>query len=119
MPMDGPSGPARGQRVTCAKQVVKATIIAMNGQTFVGFNDVANPQAVCPRGDMPSNVGYHLCRDVCGQAGHAEVMAIEAAGEHAEGATLILEGHKAVCPTCMAACNAAGIARIEVKEKPG
>lgn len=100
--------------MTCAKQVVEATIIATDGTTYVGRNDCANPQAVCPRGSMPSNVGYHLCRSVCRQAGHAEVMAIEAAGEHAEGATLILRGHVAVCPECMKACNAAGIARIEV-----
>lgn len=101
--------------MTCAKQVVKATIIAVDGREFTGFNDCNNPQQLCPRGDMPSNVGYHLCRDVCAQPGHAEVIAIEAAGDAAEGATLILEGHKAVCPTCMAACNAAGIARIEVR----
>lgn len=105
--------------MTCAKQVVKATIITTDGRTFVGYNDADNPQAKCPRGDMPSNVGYHLCKEVCAQAGHAEVMAIAAAGDAAEGATLILEGHKAVCPTCMKALNTAGIARIEVKEKPG
>lgn len=101
--------------MTCAKQVVKATIIALNGETFVGFNDCNKPQQSCPRGDMPSNVGYHLCRAVCEQPGHAEVMAIQAAGELARGATLILEGHKAVCPACLIVCNAAGIARIEVK----
>lgn len=116
-PRMGLGGPGKGHGVTCAKQVVKATIIALDGREFTGFNDVLNPQMVCPRGDMPSNVGYHLCRDVCQQPGHAEVMAIAAAGEHARGATLILEGHKAVCPACLIACEAAGIARIEVKEK--
>lgn len=119
MPTDGPCGPGQGQRMTCAKQVVKATIITTDGRSFVGFNHCNNPQATCPRGDMPSNVGYHLCRDVCDQPGHAEVMALRAADFDVEGATLILEGHRAVCPTCMAALNAAGIAQIEVKEKPG
>lgn len=105
--------------MTCAKQVVKATIITTDGRTFVGYNNVANSQATCPRGDMPSNVGYHLCRDVCRQTGHAEENALRAADFDVLGATLILEGHVAVCPRCMAACNAAGIAQIIVKEKPG
>lgn len=100
--------------MTCAKQVVTAQISGRSGRVYVGRNDCANPQEVCPRGDMPSNVGYHLCRDVCGQYGHAEVMAIKAAGDDACGGHLILMGHKAVCPTCMAACNAAEIATITV-----
>lgn len=103
--------------MTCAKQVVKATIITTDGRTFVGYNDAGNPQATCPRGDMPSNVGYELCRDVCRQPGHAEVMALRAADFDVEGATLILEGHHTVCPTCMAALNAAGIARVEVLDR--
>lgn len=117
MPTDGRCGARQGQRMTCAKQVVKATIVTTDGRTFVGFNNCNRPQVVCPRGDMPSNVGYHLCKEVCGQPGHAEIMALQAADWDVEGATLILEGHKAVCPTCMKALNAAGIARIEVKEK--
>lgn len=102
--------------MTCAKQVVEATITARNGRVYIGRNDCLNPQDVCPRGDMPSNVGYELCRDVCRQEGHAEVMAIRAAGDDAEGASLTLRGHIAVCPACMSACNAAGIAHIHVLE---
>lgn len=100
--------------MTCAKQVVTARIVTASGLEFHGENYCNNPQEVCPRGDLPSNVGYWMCRDICDQPAHAEVNAILAAGELAEGSTLYLHGHIAVCPTCMAACNAAGIAKIEV-----
>ena len=101
--------------MTCAKQVVEATIVGRSGRVYVGRNDCASPQEVCPRGDMPSNVGYHLCRDVCRQEGHAEVMAICAAGDDACGGSLSLRGHIAVCPSCMSACDAAGIVDITVE----
>lgn len=100
--------------MTCAKQEVEAVIIGRSGRVYVGWNDCANPQSSCPRGDMPSNVGYHLCKDVCGQYGHAEEMAIKMAGDDACGGHLALSGHIAVCPRCMAACDAAGIKTIEV-----
>ncbi len=103
--------------MTCAKQVVTATITTQDGRVFIGRNDCANPQQVCPRGNMPSNVGYHLCKEVCRQEGHAEVMALKAADYDVIGSSLVLEGHKAVCPTCMHALNISGVAKIEVKEK--
>lgn len=100
--------------MTCAKQVVTARIIGRDGHTYTGTNACRRPQAVCPRGDRPSGSGYDLCRDVCEQEGHAEVMAIKAAGDQAEGGTLYLDGHRAVCPDCQRACDAAGIAQIHV-----
>ena len=65
--------------MTCAKQVVKATITTLDGRVFVGYNHCNNAQAVCPRGSLPSNVGYEMCREICQQPGHAEVMALRAA----------------------------------------
>lgn len=100
--------------MTCAKQLAVATIITQCGKVFWGRNDALQPAQVCPRGDLPSGEGYALCRDVCRQPGHAEVMALHAAGHWAEGAVLVLSGHKAVCADCSAACDAAGIARIVV-----
>lgn len=100
--------------MTCAKQVVSAVIVAKNGKVYPGENHARYPQAMCPRGDMPSGVGYHLCRDVCGQDGHAEIEALRRAGDDAEGATLYLFGHVKCCPDCTRACDAAGIARIVV-----
>jgi deoxycytidylate deaminase len=104
--------------VTCAKQQVRATIIMPDGRRFVGTNAADNPQASCPRGDMPSNVGYELCRDVCQQPGHAEEMAIQAAGGSCPGARLYLEGHGTVCPRCLEACYNAGIRTIFIEPPP-
>ena len=44
-------------------------------------------------------------------------MALKAADYDVIGSSLVLEGHKAVCPTCMHALNISGVAKIEVKEK--
>ena len=63
-------------RGPCAKRRVSCTIIDRGGRVFTGENDCANPQAVCPR--APGE-GYEKCRSICQQAGHAEIMALEAA----------------------------------------
>ena len=100
--------------MTCAKQTVTATIVTPCGERFVGTNFALNPQPTCPRGDMPTGVGYELCASVCQQIAHAEVNAIAAAGDRARGATLYLERHSNACEPCKAACAAAGIARIVI-----
>jgi deoxycytidylate deaminase len=86
--------------MTCAKLTTTATIIAPNGERFVGTNWVRNPQKVCPRADMPTGVGYELCQSVCDQSAHAEVNACLAAGEKARGGKLYLEGHYYACDNC-------------------
>ena len=93
----------------CLKQVVTATIVTPDGERFVAMNDCENPQTVCPRDRLATGVGYHLCRDVCRQTGHAEVNALQRAGAKARGAILYLEGHTYACEPCKAACEAAGI----------
>ena len=98
----------------CAKQTVTATIVTPDGRRFVGTNHVRNPQSVCPRADLPTGVGYELCRDVCGQAGHAEIDAIAKAGDDARGGILYLEGHTYACEPCKAAARKAGIVRIVI-----
>jgi hypothetical protein len=86
--------------MTCAKLTTRATIIAPNGERFVGTNAVNNPQATCPRAGMPTGVGYELCKSVCQQQSHAEVSACLAAGERARGGKLYLEGHYYACDDC-------------------
>ena len=102
--------------MTCAKQTVTATLITRDGQRFTGTNHCTTPQSVCPRGDMPHGVGYHLCRDVCGQEAHAEVNAIRAAGMDAAGSVIYVSGHHRACDACR---NAAGLigARIVIGEE--
>lgn len=104
--------------MTCAKQTVSATIISLSGERFVGTNFALNPQAFCPRGNMPSGTGYELCKTICRQEAHAEVNAIAAAGVLAMGATLYLEGHTYACEPCKAACSEAGIADIVIGSPP-
>lgn len=102
----------------CAKQITRATIIALDGSRYVGENVCLNPQLACPRGGMPTGVGYELCSSVCRQTGHAEVNAVRAAGEAARGGTLYLEGHSYACEPCKAAVAAAGIVEIVIGAPP-
>lgn len=102
----------------CAKQVVTATIISPSGVRFVGTNYCENAQPICPRGGMPSGVGYELCVEVCHQSGHAEANALRKAGAAANGGVLYLEGHTYACGNCTALCNAFGILKIIVGSPP-
>jgi deoxycytidylate deaminase len=96
----------------CAKQTVTATIIASNGERFVGANDCRNPQTVCPRADMPTGIGYHLCKEVCQQISHAEIAALSLAGEKALGGVMYLDGHVYLCAPCEDAATKAGISKV-------
>lgn len=102
----------------CAKQTTRATIIAPNGSRYVGTNDCANPQTICPRADMPTGVGYELCISICRQTGHAEVNAVRAAGSAAQGGKLYLEGHYYACANCKATAEAAGVTEIVIGAPP-
>ncbi|MEX3984020.1 hypothetical protein AB4Y45_34085 [Paraburkholderia sp. EG287A] len=102
----------------CAKQGVKATIIALDGQRYVGTNHCMNPQHTCPRGGMPTGVGYELCKSVCAQEGHAEENAARIAGDAAKGATLYLEGHTYACDNCKSVVLKAGVAEIIIGPPP-
>jgi deoxycytidylate deaminase len=102
----------------CAKQVVKATIVTPEGNRFVSSNYVLNAQVSCPRGGMATGEGYHLCREVCMQVGHAEQNALRIAGAYARGATLYLEGHTYACEPCKASCAQAGIVEVVIGAPP-
>ena len=103
--------------MTCIKQTVKATIITLKGAEFVGTNACNNPQEVCPRDlrGFSSGEGYYLCKLICEQVSHAEVAAIENAGEACKGAVLVLEGHTYACGDCMREAADAGIEDIIIK----
>ena len=102
----------------CVKQTVTATIVAANGDRFIATNHCMNPQKKCPRGDMPTGVGYELCKSICQQTAHAEVNAVSFAGEAARGATLYLEGHTYACESCKTSVRSAGIERLIVGAAP-
>lgn len=96
----------------CAKQTVTATVIAKDGTRYISTNYTMNPQQSCPRAEMPTGVGYHLCKVVCAQPAHAEVNALRIAGDSARGAHMIIEGHTYACEHCARAAADAGVARI-------
>lgn len=96
--------------MTCAKRRVKAVLVGASGYRYIGTNACTNPQEVCPR---EHGEGYDKCRSVCGQAHHAEVDALLQAGEDAMGGTMRVD-HTYACAGCIAAMNAAGVARIVV-----
>lgn len=101
----------------CAKQVVTATLITRGGQRFVGRNDCLNPQSTCPRDEQgyKSGEGYHLCKEVCEQLAHAEVIACLRAGyENARGSTIYLEGHSYACKDCRELAAVYGVKRIVI-----
>lgn len=98
--------------MTCAKVVVTAVLTSVGGAVYVGRNDCATPQVVCPRGGMAHGQGYELCRTVCRQGAHAEVRAIRAAGLDAVGGQMVITGHDRQCVDCRLVTDMLG---IEVK----
>ena len=98
-------------RGRCAKVIVTCQIITPDGEVFWGENDCANPQPVCPR---KPNEDYLKCVVICKQSGHAEVMALQAAGEKAKGAEVHIDGIDNVCKDCQKRLFAAGVESITI-----
>lgn len=101
--------------MTCAKVVVRCTLITLTGERIVGENWCRNPQLQCPR--LPGE-GYEKCKSICGQEGHAEQVAVRRAGPEARGAVAYLEGHTYACEPCQAALAAAGVATLTIGPPP-
>ena len=96
----------------CAKKRVFCTLVSKDGEEFFGENSCDNPQESCPRvGSLYARDDFTLCKSVCRQSGHAEVMALRLAGEKAKGAIAIVEHHR-VCDDCERRLKAAGVASI-------
>lgn len=98
--------------MTCAKVRVTARLVTFDGRVFYGANDCRRPHHICPR--IAAGHGrddYRLCQDACQQPGHAERMAILAAGPWALGATIYVD-HWRVCDGCQAAAAAAGVVAV-------
>ncbi len=60
-----------------------------------------------------------MCRDICGQTGHAEINAIRLAGKKAKGSTVYMEGHTYCCEACKKAMAAVGVENIVFGPPPG
>lgn len=99
--------------MTCAKAYVAARLTTRDGRVFTGTNDCARPQATCPRRAAGhGRDDYRLCKAVCGQQGHAELMAVRAAWEigvtDLMGAVMHI-GHHRVCADCAGFMTRLGI----------
>lgn len=86
----------------CRKRPVVAILVTTEGEVFVGENRVTFPQDRCPRLEQGyvDGEGWHLCKEICGQPAHAEVDALQQAGEKARGGHLYLVGHWRACADC-------------------
>ena len=92
--------------MTCAKKQVLCIIVSPTGERFVGENSCRNPKAECPR--QPGE-DYTKCITICEQEGHAETIALDKAGPHAQGATVYLVGHSHYCRNCQIDLFNAGV----------
>lgn len=117
----------------CVKAVVTATLVSTDGDTFQSTNFCRMPQTVCPReteGFGPGE-GYHLCKDVCGQRGHAEVNVIDFALGHGihkvRNAKLYVDydlrvdngvDSARVCGACNTYADAAGVGEVILGKPP-
>lgn len=101
--------------MTCAKQQVICRIETTDGHVVTGENYCRNPQPVCPRDTQgyQTGEGYHLCREICQQVGHAEEVAVMnlrgRTGLQAE-----LEGHSYACEPCKEALRVAGVQILRI-----
>lgn len=102
----------------CAKQTTVAVIIS-GDRHWIGSNYCDTPMRECPRKDMPTGVGYELCKSICNQQNHAEVDACIKAGSEARGGTLYLGGHYYVCENCKRIAEEHGIKQIVILPKDG
>lgn len=84
----------------CVKLTTIAVIINKD-KFWIGDNSCDLPQKECPRGSLPTGVGYELCKTICKQPHHAEVSACLKAGVEAEGGNLFLSGHYYCCDPCL------------------
>lgn len=109
-------------RGPCAKRRVRCVIYPVGMAPIAGENDCANPQEVCPR--APGE-GYAKCASICGQDGHAELVALRKAeswvgnaGGSLEGAKAVVLGHYWICEPCGRALREAGIKTVEIELVP-
>lgn len=121
---------AQAETSSCFKQRTGAVItdftptaerVPENWIVASGTNAVAFPQESCPRQNMETGTGYHLCFDLCGGNLHAEVSALLDLRErlyphdgHELG--LFLYGHWWCCENCCNHMVAAGVTKVFLLE---
>jgi deoxycytidylate deaminase len=104
----------------CAKANVVATLTTIKGEVFRSNNYCLTPQSTCPRDiqGYKSGEGYHLCKQICNQPGHAEENVIYFAkkeGANVRGGRIVVD-YSWICNNCKSVCNDNGINKVEVKQ---
>lgn len=119
------------EQSSCYKQRTGAVIVCYDEPGFEqgivvgsGNNSVKVPQDSCPRQDMETGTGYHLCFEKCGGNLHAEVAAIEDMIERGFDAKdrdimLYLYGHWYCCENCCDRMKEAGVKSIVLHNESG
>lgn len=97
--------------MTCADKQVRCVITSPTGEMFIGTNACNSPQTLCPRAPGED---YAKCKDVCHQEGHAEIIALRAAGKHAQGSTARVSGIDWICRNCQIALVKAGVLTFSI-----
>jgi len=105
--------------IQCKKQTTVAVIMKDGFLMGIGTNGISVHVDECPRdvAGMKSGEGYHLCKEVCGQFGHAEAIACFNAGMiKCKGSTLYLIGHTYCCDNCLDTMKKYGILKVVIPE---
>lgn len=104
----------------CAKQATSAVIVK-DGKILGRGTNAGIKVDICPRverGYAPG-VGYELCREICKQKEHAEIMAIRNALKQVKslkGASIYLGGHWWICEPCWDAIIQARISKVFLRK---
>lgn len=103
-------------KISCVKRPVFCVIVTKKEEYIFGSNWMNNPVIECPRANLPTGEGYHLCKEVCDQTFHAELDALSKACKLEVitwGASLYLTNHTYCCNNCINAMRASGIKYVK------
>lgn len=103
----------------CRKRQVIAVLMTKAGNVFIGGNRITSPQSECPRHlrGLKNGKGWELCKEICGQIAHAEVDALNQAGDKARGGHLYLIGHHIACDDCTQKMTGAEVTHEIIAER--
>ncbi|MFA6963809.1 MAG: deaminase [Patescibacteria group bacterium] len=108
------------EKTGCRKQPTGAVLVK-NGKVLMTSTNAGKLVEVCPRVVAKSKTGtdYHLCKEICEQEGHSELLVVNKAieaGIDTEGADVYLWGHWWCCQPCWEAMIRGKIRDVHLPE---
>lgn len=98
----------------CAKKHIAAGTYLKGGVFVYATNHCDHEGSECPRLNVPSGQGYHLCN-----AHHAEANLAKMIEDKELGSDVVwLVGHYWACEPCASALKSVGIKEIRIRENP-